>query len=195
LANVHAEHSHVRRAIVTALGEYTGDKKIAAALETVFRNDSSYYTQAAAVKSIASLATTNAYDVCLEALEIPSHRNVIRNGALSALAKLGDPRGVDHVMKWAEYGRPSGVRKHAITSLGKLAFAVPDRREEIENTLVSFLEDPHFDARYSAINTLGKLGNPSVVPFLEASLSREAHFRHQDAARDAIQHIGRAGTK
>ncbi|UCH09527.1 MAG: HEAT repeat domain-containing protein [Fidelibacterota bacterium] len=194
LANVRAEHPRVRRAVVAALGEYVGDKKIAAALEDVFRNDSSYYTQAEAVMGIAKLATTTAYDVCVEALEMPSHKNVIRTGALYGLSELGDPRGVDHALAWAEYGRPPEVRAKAITALAKLALVNPDQRKKIENTLVSLLEDPHFYVRYSAMEALGKLGNPALIPSLETSLSREVHFRLQDAARDAIRRIGRTGT-
>ncbi|UCD37220.1 MAG: HEAT repeat domain-containing protein, partial [Fidelibacterota bacterium] len=195
LANLHAEHSHVRRAAVAALGKYIGDKKVAAALEIVFRNDSSYYTQAEALKSIAKLDVPTAYDLCVEALKVPSFREVIRSSAIQGLAELKDPRGVDHALQQAVYGNSPSVRAGAIAAMAKMVHFVPDRRSEIIDTLTVRLEDPNFGIRLSAMHALSKLGDPTVIPSLEASLAREAHFRHQDTAREAIQKLRQAGTK
>ncbi|MFB0515749.1 MAG: M1 family aminopeptidase [Candidatus Neomarinimicrobiota bacterium] len=189
LANLHDEHTQVRQAIIAALGNYTGDEQVAAALEEVFRGDSSYYAQAAAVRSIARIATPNAYDLCVEALEVASDQEVIRGSALDGMAQLNDPRGVDHALAWAAYGQPPQVRTGAIAALADLADVVPVRRVEIRDRLVSLLEDPDFRVRSAAIRALGKLGDPKTIPALKASLEREAHFKHRGAAREAIAKI------
>ncbi len=189
LAGLQDEHAHVRRAVITALGNYIDDAQAATALEDVFRSDSSYYARAEAVKSITRLGALNAYDICIEALEMASHQEVIRGAALSGLVTLKDPRGVNHALKWAEYGQPFQVRIEAITTLAGLAAHVPKRRKEIRERLVALLEDPHFRVRTTVIKALGKLGDPKALKALEASLEREAHFRHRDAAREAIRKI------
>ena len=158
LPGLHDKHAHVRRAVITALGNYIGDPQVVAALEDVFRSDSSYYARAEAVKSIARLGALNAYEICMEALKVASHQDVIRSAALSGLGRLKDPRGVDHALKLVTYGQPPRVRS-------------------------------------AAISALGRLGDPKTLKALEASLEREPHFRHRDAAREAIRKIRIKGAK
>ncbi|UCD37331.1 MAG: HEAT repeat domain-containing protein, partial [Fidelibacterota bacterium] len=189
LANMRAEHAHVRRAIIEALGAFAGDETVASGLEEMFRNDSSYYVQAAAVKSTAKLATASAYDLCVEALGIPSHKEVIREAALTGLAKLGNPEGLDYILDWTRYGRPSEARTSAIRALAHLAPFTPKRQKEIRDSLTNLLGDPQFTVRLAAIRALGKIGNPAAIPSLKASIEREAHFRQQNAARQALRRI------
>ena len=195
LAGLRDEHAHVRRAVISALGNYIGDAQVAAALENVFRSDSSYFARAEAVKSIARLGALNAYDLCTEALEAASHQEVIRGAALSGLATLKDPRGVDQALKWSDYGQPSRARIEAISALAGLAAHAPRRRKEIRERLVALLEDPQFRVRLAAIDALGKLGDPKTLKALEASLEREVHFRHRDRARKAISKVRRKGER
>ena len=185
----------MRRAVITALGNYADDGQVAIALEDVFRNDSSYYARAEAVKSIAGLGAPNAYDICVEALKVASHQDVIRCAALSGLGRLKDPRGVDHALKLAAYGQPPRVRTSAISLLTGLAAHAPKRKKEIRERLVALLEDPHFRVRSAAISSLGRLGDPKTLKALEASLEWEPHFRHRDAAREAIRKIRIKGAK
>ncbi|MBA7599370.1 hypothetical protein ES703_06402 [subsurface metagenome] len=195
LPGLHDEHARVRRAVITALGNYVGDSQVVAALENVFHSDSSYFARAEAVKSIARLSALNAYDICMEALEVASYQEVIRCAALSGLVVLKDPRGVDHALKLADYGQPFQVRIEAVSALAGLGRHIPKRKKEIRERLVALLEDPHFRVRTAVISALGRLGDPKTLKALEASLEREPHFRHRKAAREVIRKIRIKGEK
>jgi aminopeptidase N len=187
LANLHTWPSSVRRAIITALGAYTADEKVAATLEEVFRTDSSYYAQAGAIESLAEMGASKAYDLCVEALDISSHSEVIRRAALAGFASLNDSRGIDHALYWATYGRPSHSRSSAIKVLSKLGGISPDRKAEIRDFLVALLYDPSLKIRGSAMYALGKLGDPKAIPDLKAAHDREVHFKSWEQARKAIK--------
>ncbi len=189
LAGLQDNHAHVRRAVITALGHYIGDEKVASALQDIFSGDPSYYAQATAISALARLEADQAFELTLEALERNSHREVIRDSAFAALATLKDPRGIEVALSWAEYGQPISVRVAAIRAVAKLAPAAPKRGTEIRKHLVALLEDNHFKARTAAMKALGKLGDPHAVPALEASMSREVHFGMRDTARKAIKKI------
>ncbi|UCH63237.1 MAG: HEAT repeat domain-containing protein [Fidelibacterota bacterium] len=189
LLGLQDEHAHVRRAAVTALGNYVDDSQVAVALENVFRSDSSYYARAEAVKSITRLGAIDAYDICLEALGVASYKEVIRCAALSGLVTLKDPRGVDHALALAEYGQPFQVRVEAVSAMAGLGVHIPKRKKEIRERLIALLEDPHFRVKTAVIRALGQLGDPKALKALEESLEREPHFRHREAAREVIREI------
>jgi aminopeptidase N len=187
LANLHTIPASVRRAIITALGRYTADEKVAAILEEVFRTDSSYYAQADAIESLAELGASKAYNLCVEALDQPSHSEVIRRAGLSGIVTLNDPRGIDHALYWAAYGRPGASRSSAIKALSKLAGTSPDRKAEIRDFLVSLLDDPSFRIRGVAMHALGQLGDPKAIPYLKTSQAGEVQHDLKEGARTAIR--------
>jgi aminopeptidase N len=187
MANLHTWPSSVRRVIITALGQYTADEKVAAVLENAFRTDSSYYAQANAIESLAEMGASKAYDLCVEALDIPSHSEVIRRAALAGFASLNDSRGIDHALDWAAYGRPSHSRSGAIKALSHLAGTAHDRKTEIREFLVALLEDPSPKVRGGAMFALGKLGDTKAIPDLKASYDKEVHHKLRERARDAIK--------
>lgn len=189
LSGLEDAHSSVRRAAISALGNYEDDAGTVAALVKVFRKDSSYYAQAAAVAALARVETEQAYDIAVEALELDSYRQVILDSAMTAFVTLKDPRGIDYALSWSAYGQPDYARVAAIRALAKLAPQAPKRRTEIRKYLVSLLEDPHFRARNAATKALGDLGDQKAIPALEARRERELDFGSSDVAREAIEKI------
>lgn len=189
LDNLPTIPSSVRRAIITALGKYTADEKVASTLEEVFRTDSSYYAQADAIEGLTELGAAKAYDLCVEALDIPSYSDVIRRAGLAGLVRLNDPRGIDHALHWAAYGMPSHSRGSAIKALSKLACIDPKRKTEIREFLVALLDDPSLKIRGNAMYALCTLGDPKAIPDLEASYAREVHHRTREHARQAIKRL------
>jgi aminopeptidase N len=187
LANLHTWPSSVRRRIITALGEYTADEKVAVTLENVFRTDSSYYAQSEAIESLAEMGASKAYDLCVEALDMASHSEVIRRAALAGFASLNDSRGIDHALYWAAYGRPGHSRSGAIKALSKLGGTSPDRKSEIRDFLVALLDDPSLKIRGGAIYALGELGDRKAIANLKASYEKESHFKLRERARNAIK--------
>ncbi len=183
--------SRVRQKVVTALGDYKGDEQVAAALVEQFTSDASYYVRANVVTALAEMRSERAGEIIDAALETDSFKEIIRDSALTALAKLKDPAGIDLAIEWAEYGRPLPVRQQAIRTLGKLGRLAPRRNDQVRDLLVGYLQDPHFRARGEAMKALGDLGDDQAITALEAAVDREYLFRNKDAGRDAITKLCR----
>ncbi|MCH7852042.1 MAG: HEAT repeat domain-containing protein, partial [Candidatus Marinimicrobia bacterium] len=183
--------SRVRQKVVTALGDYKGDEQVASALVEQFTSDASYYVRANVVTALANMRSKRVGEIIDAALETDSFREIIRDSAMTALAKLKEPAGIDLAMEWAEYGRPLQVRRRAIRTLGKLGRLAPKRNDQVRNLLVGYLQDPHFRARNEAMKALGDLGDDQAIAALEAAIDREYLFRSKDAGRDAITKLNR----
>ena len=156
-----------------------------------FTSDASYYVRANVVTALANMRSKRVGEIIDAALETDSFREIIRDSAMTALAKLKEPAGIDLAMEWAEYGRPLPVRRRAIRTLGKLGRLAPKRNDQVRNLLVGYLQDPHFRARNEAMKALGDLGDDQAIAALEAAIDREYLFRSKDAGRDAITKLNR----
>ncbi len=183
--------SRVRQKVVTALGDYKGDEQVASALVEQFTSDASYYVRAKVVTALANMRSKRAGEIIEAALETDSFKEIIRDSAMTALAKLKDPAGIDSAIEWAEYGRPLPVRQGAIRTLGKLGRLAPQRNDEVRDLLVGCLQDPHFRARMAAMKALGDLGDDQAISDLEAAIEREYLFGNKNAGRDAVTKLCR----
>jgi hypothetical protein len=76
------------------------------------------------------------------------------------------------------------VRNKAAQALGKV-----QSPETLNDLYVSFDREPHWVARQTILGSIGKIGNPNSVPFLEAQArnAREAAIRL--SAAGALRHI------
>ena len=191
LRGLHDPDSRVRQKVVTALGDYKGDEQVASALVEQFASDASYYVRANVVTALANMRSKRAGEIIEAALETDSFREIIRDSAMTALAKLKKPAGIDLAIEWAEYGRPLPVRRQAIRTLGKLGHLAAGRNDQVRDLLVGYLQDPHFRARNEAMKALGALGDDQAIAALEAAVEREYLFRSKDAGRDAITKLNR----
>lgn len=181
--------SSVRQAAVKALGNFGGEEKVAGALEKTFRNDESYNTEAEAVKSLAKIRADNAYDICLNALQMDSDDEVIRRAGLSGIVELEDPRGIEVAREWSEPGRPVKARSAALKALAKLAKSSEGQKEEVRQYLAKQLDDPDFRIRNAALEGFGELGDRQAIPVLENFIANEVQFKWIENARKAIRKI------
>ena len=81
--------AQVREAAVVSLGILGGANALAAARESM--RDSSYAVQAAATAVLIRLDPANRPSLIARGLATDSYRDVVRNAALDAIARLGDP--------------------------------------------------------------------------------------------------------
>lgn len=182
----------IRRATLSALDEYRGDKNVAAELEKVFRNDKSYYAQAEAVRSLAKIGAQNATAICYEALEMHSDREVIFSQALNGLVDLNDAGAIEIALTATTYGQIVNRRTAGLNALARLAKKFPERSDEIVDHLIVLLEDKAFQVRYSAIGALARIGDPRAIGPLQAMKEREPSPRRKTQARAAIKTIEEA---
>jgi len=156
----------VRFHIVSAIGHFKDNPDIPARLEAIARDDKSYRARASALEALGHSKTPNALLVLTAAVNADSPDDILRNAALRSLGFLGDDKAVPLLRAWAAPGKALDSRASAIASLGRL----DKDNKEITQQIASYLAEPHFSARWSAIHALGNRGDASAVPALEALL-------------------------
>ncbi|MGC1904816.1 MAG: M1 family aminopeptidase [Candidatus Acidiferrum sp.] len=156
----------VRFHIVSAIGYFKDNPDTPARLEAIARDDRSYRARASALEALGHSKTPNALLALTAAVNADSPDGILRNAALRSLGFLGDDKAVPLLRAWAAPGKALDSRASAIASLGRL----DKDNKEITQQIASYLTEPHFSARWSAIHALGNRGDASAVPALEALL-------------------------
>lgn len=156
----------VREVAVGQLGVFKEDSSLGAKLADISANDPAYGVRASALRALAEIHAPNAYDILTAAVKTDSPDDVVRNGALRAHGALGDDRAVPLLLEWSATGKPFESRRAAISGVSQL-----DRSNHaITQVLVSYLHEPYFDVRFSALFALGRRGDPAAVAPLEELL-------------------------
>jgi aminopeptidase N len=156
----------VREVAVSQLGSFTDDQSIAAKLTNMAAVDPAYRVRAAALEALATIKAPGAFDTLSAAVKSDSPDNVIRDASLRALGRLGDPHAVPILTEWSAVGKPIESRQSAISAIAGLNKSDKD----ITKLLISYLSEPYFDVRLSAIFALGERGDTDAIAPLENML-------------------------
>jgi HEAT repeat protein len=159
----------VRHRVVAALGNFKDDAAIPAKLTAIAKDDNSYRARAAALQALGKLKSPGAFATLESAVAADSPDDYLRNAALRALGPLGDDKAVPLLKQWSAPGKPIETRTAAIRSLASLQ----KDNKEITAQIASYLAEPHFPVRMSAIYSLGTRGDASAIPALEALLKSD----------------------
>jgi aminopeptidase N len=155
----------VRDVAVEELGNFKDDAgALGPKLIEVAANDKAYRVRAAALYSLGQLKAPNAYDALVAAVQSNSPDDILRNAALRSFGSLGDNRAAPLLLQWSALGKPLESRGAAINSIAEL-----DKQNlEITKALISYLNEPYFDIKLSAVFALGRRGDPAAIAPLEA---------------------------
>jgi HEAT repeat protein len=115
--------------------------------------------RAAALRAIADLKAPNAFDVLTAAVNSESPDDILRDAALDGFGPLGDTRAVPILTAWSAPGKPLNSREEAIGAIAEL----DKKNKDITQALLSYLHDPRFDLRITAILALGARGDASAI--------------------------------
>ena len=178
------QSAQVRRAAMAALSNCKGDDVIET-LRSAFAHDSSYFVAAEAMKSLAKIDTTHAFEILSQGLARDSHQDVIRSAALQGLAELHDTRVLPIIESYTAYGKPNNLRTLAVHLLAVEGAG----NEKIFEHLVSLLHDPYIWTRTSAMEALAMLKDKRAIAPLEQAEKDELDGRAKTAARNAISLI------
>ncbi len=190
LASASVANPRVRRAVISALGEFR-DERAAEALERVINDgDASYYAEANAAAAIGKTRSPRALAALEHSLTKDSQNEAIRSSGMSGLADLRDARALPIVMEWTQYGRPQQVRMAAAGALGRFADFVSDNeKSDIVDRLIEMLSDPWYRCQTAAIDALKEIKDPKALPHLQRAAERELDGRVIRMARDAVRKI------
>lgn len=187
-----ATEPELRLAIVQALGGFKDNAEVTAKLEAVAKDDASYRARAGALEAIGRLKSGKAYETLVAAVNGESPDGFLRNAALHGLGALGDDKAVPLLRAWAAPGKDIASREAAIASLGHL----DKDNKEITNQIASYLTEPQFPIRMSAVFALGMRGDASAVPALEALLnSNDLSIEMAPMIKSQIERLKKSGGK
>jgi aminopeptidase N len=161
-----ASEPWIRNRIVSALGNFKDDTTVAEKLAFIANEDNSYRARASALQALGRLKSNGAFATLEAAVSSDSPDGYVRNAALRALGPLGDDKAVPLLQQWSAVGKPIESRTAAIRSLANLQ----KDNKDITKQIASYLTEPHFPVRMSAIFALGGRGDATAVPALEAIL-------------------------
>lgn len=167
-----------------------GDESLPGLLERLYKTRKNYFVRAAAVKSLASIEGQKAMPIVESALAQDSYEQVLRRAGLSSLVMIDSSKAYDAAIKFSRYGEPQSLRLQAIGELARLQ----PKNEQTLSLLKEDLTDPFIWARMVAINSLGRIGDQSVIPLLQDREKTETDGRLKAAARRAIELINKRGS-
>ena len=159
----------VRNYIVTSFGDFKDNADLPAKLQTIAASDVSYRARAAALEALGRTKSPGALPVLTAAVNSDSPDDLLRIYALRSLGFLGNDKAVPLLIDWSKPGKAVDSRAAAIASLARL----DKQNKEITQQIASYLDEPYFNMRWSAIHALGARGDASAVPALEALLKRD----------------------
>ena len=167
LGAVNDEKPWVREVAVQQLGMFKDDASLGPKLTDIAANDKAFHVRAAALRSLAGIKSANAFDLLAAAVKSDSPDDILREAGLQGLGDLGDDRAVALLLEWSGPGKPLDSRSAAIGALAGL----DQKNKEITQALLSYLKEPYFDVKLSALFSLGRRGDPDAIAPLEDLLA------------------------
>lgn len=158
--------SRVRRAAVSALGN-AGDAKYATLFRKLAETDQSYFVAGAAYEAFGKTKSTDAYDLLVKALEIPSYQGAIRNGAVDGLIRLGDVRAYDLGVRIANDPKAGAGRGQALQLIAVYGKGKPEAVKLLTGIAEQAFKDKNRGLTFAALQAIGELGDPAAIPTLE----------------------------
>lgn len=195
IAGLRFENARARRSCVEALGRFKDDAAAMDALRPIVTNgDASYRVEAAAIKAFAKLGPDDAFEMVRPTLDRESHREMIRNAALRALANLKDPAVLEILLAWTERDKPDTCRRIAIRALADVAKeedVQPEVAERAVHAIAACVGDADRRLRGAAVNALESLGRAAApaLPTLHGLAASATDTRVRSAAKGAIESI------
>lgn len=178
------KHPKVRRAIVTALGNYR-EEEVAKTLIRILENDEeSYYVRSSAAESLGKTKQNIALEALKKALDVPSHNYVITNGAIRGLAELGLDECFELIKSRASRGNPTLVRATAIMALAKF----PEKKE-VFDLINEASKDENYRIRAAAVRAALELMSPKLLPMLDRLAEEDLDERIIRFSREAARKI------
>jgi aminopeptidase N len=169
LKGMHDPDARVRRACLDQLNRFKNDVKAVEAVRSVLKNgDPSYAVESAALRVYAQQGHKDAIALIQPWLSRPSHRDVLRAGALEALAQTNDPTVLNPLLDAAKPGHSRASRTAALGGLihlTKNAKPTEEQRKQIMKELSEVLEKDYQLLGFGGAMALRDLG-PAATPLL-----------------------------
>ena len=166
---IHAlDHNHpkVVRAAADALGNFRDAEAATALIETA-RRHASYFVRHAALLSLGKTRDARAFEVLAEAARTRTWNSIVEGGAIAGLAALADPRAMQLLLEACAPPQPEGLRRAAVTALGRIGTLVEEERTRALDALVQYLDDPSYLVAVAAVEAAEALADVRLLAELD----------------------------
>ncbi|EKQ69700.1 aminopeptidase N [Leptolyngbyaceae cyanobacterium JSC-12] len=192
--------ARVRRATVESLAGIKTTESYKAIKPLAEKGDASYYTEAAALRALGSLAGSNLLnekeEKTLKLLksvlkERQGWNEVVRAGAIAALSQMKTSEAaLDLILEYTELGVCQPLRLAAIRALGTISTGQTNvNLERILNRLQELSRESFFLTQVSVVNALGQMETPKAIPILDSLAHHTSDGRVRRIAEEAMQKV------
>jgi aminopeptidase N len=175
------EHPKARRALIAALGSVKS-AEANALLRAGYQREKSYFAETQALRSLAQSGDPSLPKILAQALKRPSWNEVLRAGALEAVAALRGDDAFSVLSRYTAWGHPQPLRMAAVRGLGQLGAG----REDVRRHLLALLEDPFLLVQLAAVRALMQVGDERAVPALKKLTEGDRDGRLKRTAEEAV---------
>jgi aminopeptidase N len=193
------KNSKVRRAVIESLSEFKTAQSyqaIKGAIETV---DESYYTEAAAARSLGNMVSGNLKEKKEEAIatlkkvlqERSGWNEVVRSGAIGGLSQMKtSPVAADLILEYTKPGVPQALRLASIRALGTVSVGqTPDKVESILEQLEAISRETFFLTQVAVSFALGQMQSAKAIAILSSLAEQTPDGRVRRIAEESVKKV------
>ncbi|MEB3358656.1 MAG: M1 family metallopeptidase [Synechococcales bacterium] len=197
-------HPRVRRAVVQGLAKIKTRASYKALKPIVEKGDPSYYVEAAAMRSLGTVATgittgKSKEEKTLKLLtsvleERAGWNEVVRSGAIAGLSQMKTSEAaLEAIFTYTEIGTPQALRLAAIRALGSVSRGqTPPNLERILNRLEELSGETFFLTQVATVSALGQMETQKAIAILQSLADQSPDGRVRRRAEEAIQKVRKA---
>jgi aminopeptidase N len=181
-ALIDVKHPKVRRAVVTALGEFKTEAAAKLLADRLIKGDESVLVEAELARSAGRTKRKElVYDALVTAMGRESWRDVVRAGAIDGFARARAKEAIALIEPHSLRSASLGTRRTAVMAMAELGHKDRVVREKLEQ-LVD-LNDPYFTPEL--FRALVKLGDADALAVIEQAIGKSIDGRVQRHGREA----------
>ncbi|MHB1908623.1 MAG: M1 family aminopeptidase [Nitrososphaerales archaeon] len=182
----HKDH-RTRRGIAFGLRGFPnleeGSERAIDALVKILENDEAYFARGYAAWSLGFYkGSDKAFDALRKATSQEAINDIVRYRVFQGFWQMNDPRAIPLAIEQMQKGKWHQGRMLAAYCLGKIGVGNP----LVARALLDAERIPNIYVRDEAAGALGELGDPSLIPDIEAWLSKEPEGRARRRLRESI---------
>jgi aminopeptidase N len=188
----------VRRAVISSLSQIKTHHSYKAVKSFVQDGDASYYVEAAACRTIATIAAAHLEDkphedkvikLLKSVLEERAGWNeVVRSGAVAGLAEFkSSETALNLLLEYTKAGIPQPLRLSAIRAVGKISTGqTPANIERILDRLAEIARETFFLTQVAVLTALGQMETPKAIGILQSLANQTADGRVRRYAEEEV---------
>jgi len=178
------ENPKARRMLIAALGD-SKDPRVPSRLLESSRREASYFAETESLRALGKSGDPAVRDRLDEALAQDSWNDILRVGALEAMAALKPEDALRVLTRYTAWGHAQGTRMAAIRGLAHLGAG----RDDVQNTLIGMTQDRYLLTQLAAVRALSQVGDERAVPALKKLTTGDLDGRLKRTAEEAVAKI------